>query len=272
MSELRDTASALARRRLWVFPVSGKIPITDNGFLDAVGSADEACGLFSRFPRATGIGIDCGRSGLLVIDIDGPDGESAWDTLTAEHGRTQTLEVCTGRSDGGRHLWLRTRDARSRSSTRKLGSSLHTRGVGGYVLAPPSVHPSGRRYSWATSRPIADAPEWLLERLAPPPPPPIGEHRTLPICERLTTYGRVALDGLADRMLSAPEGTRNETLLEVARRAGRLEAAGELDASLAEAVLVQAALHAGLPQIEADKTFRSAFEFGRQFPAARAAR
>ena len=38
------------------------------------------------------------------------------------------------------------------------------RGDGGYVVAPPSIHASGRRYEWQDSTvEIEDAPAWLLE-------------------------------------------------------------------------------------------------------------
>jgi hypothetical protein len=42
------------------------------------------------------------------------------------------------------------------------------RGNGGYVLAPPSVHPSGRVYSWSvdSANAFEDAPDWLLDLIA----------------------------------------------------------------------------------------------------------
>ena len=73
-------------------------------------------------------------------------------------------------------------------------------------------------------------------------------------------------------MLNAGEGTRNDTLLRVARRAGRLEAAGELDRDIAEEVLTRAAGIAGLPVDEIAATFKNGFEFGQQYPIQRAPR
>lgn len=283
-AELVKTAIALAFRGMWVFPVRGKLPTTEHGFLDAVTApnlddADAVRDLFAQQPSATGIGVDCGRSGLLVVDLDGPQAEEAWKDRQLQHGEVETLAVATGRPDGGRHLWFSTRDARARNSTKKIGAGIDTRGRGGYVIAPPSAHPSGTRYQWLPGlstfapAPIVAAPEWILEMIAPPPvPPAVGERRSLRPGESLTAYGRAALDGLEDKMLSAVEGTRNETLLECSRRAGRLEAAGEIEAALAENVIIQAALTAGLSQDEIEKTFRSGFEFGRQYPAIKAAR
>lgn len=263
---LPEQAAWLAERGLYVFPVREKHPITENGFYDAV-TGDEAGGLFARYPHATGIGLDCGRSRLLVVDLDGPNGEKAWTRLLLEHGIVETLEVGTAR---GRHLWLRSRDSRARNSASKLGPHIDTRGAGGYVVAPPSTHPSGGRYRWLNRRPIAPAPGWLLQTLAPPPPPsPVGEPRSLRPGERVTSYGRRALEGLADEVLRSVEGSRNDTFHRAARRAGRLAAAGELDEHLAHDVLLQAASVAGLPQREVELTWRSGFRFGRQYPAAR---
>lgn len=267
---LPEQAARLADRGLAVFPVVGKVPATGNGFLDAVDTRGEAVSLFRRHRNATGIGIACGASGLLIVDLDGPAAEDRWAEIIAEHGVIETLEVTTGRPDGGRHLWLRTDDPRAVNSNRLL--PVHTRGRGGYCIAPPSAHPSGARYRWRTRRPIAAAPEWLLRLLEPPPPPPVGERRELRPGERLTPYGRAALEGLADHVLASAEGTRNERFHTSARRAGRLFAAGEIDEHIAHDVLCAAARSIGLDDREIEQTWRSGFQFGQQYPAARASR
>jgi hypothetical protein len=42
------------------------------------------------------------------------------------------------------------------------------RGDGGYVLAPPSIHPSGRAYAWSVdcADEFADAPDWLHDLIS----------------------------------------------------------------------------------------------------------
>src|SRR5687767_3463643 len=119
--------ASLTERGLWIFPTHGKVPLTENGFHDAVGTPDEARRLFALHPNATGIGIDCGRSGLLVVDLDGPAGQDTWTRLLLEHGIIETLEASTGRRDGGRHLYFETRDSRARNSTKTLGTGVHSR-------------------------------------------------------------------------------------------------------------------------------------------------
>jgi len=55
-----------------------------------------------------------------------------------------------------------------RNSVSKLAPGIDVRGDGGYVLAPPSVHPSGRAYAWSVdcAGAIARAPDWLVEKIA----------------------------------------------------------------------------------------------------------
>jgi len=56
------------------------------------------------WPEAN-IGIVCGAvSGLVVIDVDGPDGEETLEALEADIGPLpETVEALTGK---GRHLYL----------------------------------------------------------------------------------------------------------------------------------------------------------------------
>jgi hypothetical protein len=59
-------------------------------------------------------------------------------------------------------------------STNRAGidAGLDVRGNGGYIVAPPSVHPTGAVYQWLPGRSpddvaLAQPPDWLLELLAP---------------------------------------------------------------------------------------------------------
>lgn len=118
-----------------------------------------------KWPTAN-VGIATGTiSKLIVIDIDGAEGEQSWQQLiTNAPEQVVTREVRTGR---GRHLYFNYGDTfEIRNSASKIGLNLDVRADGGYVIAPPSIHFSGVRYSWThENTPIAAAPHWLLDLL-----------------------------------------------------------------------------------------------------------
>ena len=131
---------------------------------------------WGNWPEAS-IGICCGEEvpgggRLLVVDVDPRhDGDVSLSLLEELHGPLpHTVRNLTG--GGGQHLFFRTpRLIKSRSE--KLGPGLDIKCDRGYVLAPPSWHVSGRRYSRdagadITETAIADAPDWLLILADPP--------------------------------------------------------------------------------------------------------
>jgi hypothetical protein len=270
-AELANAALDYALRGWFVFPLipRRKEPLTEHGFKDASCDVDLVRAWWSETPRAN-IGVDCGRSRLVVVDLDGPQGASAWEDLCGRHGeQPRTLAAVTGRDDGGTHLYFRTNGTPPRS--RRLALKLDTRADGGYAVCPPSVHPSGPRYVWANDLDTATAPDWLLEALAPPPAVPVGERRQLEPGQCASAYGRAALEGLADEMLTTPEGARHDRLVRLAVRAGRIIAAGDLERSVARSVLVEAATLTGLPQPEAEGAFDWGCDTGEQRPLVREA-
>jgi hypothetical protein len=105
-------------------------------------------------------------SGVWVLDVDGEQGRTSLAEQEAGHGPLPaTLASRTGREDGGEHRWFTWPvDFNIRNSASKLAPGLDVRGDGGYVVIPPSVHPSGADYHWAIPEAsIADAPDWLLK-------------------------------------------------------------------------------------------------------------
>jgi hypothetical protein len=129
-------------------------------------------------------------SWLLVVDIDDLEGEAALRLLENQHALLPpTVEVITGR---GRHLYLRyPKNLTLGNTVGHIAEGIDTRGNGGYVLAPPSVHITGKRYCWSvdSANAIAEAPQWLLDLLLRPSgttevtPNEWRERFGLPVCE-----------------------------------------------------------------------------------------
>jgi hypothetical protein len=202
------TALALAEKGLAVFPCKprDKRPATTHGLKDATRDAATIRHWWRQEP-AFNIGIATGAvSKILVIDVDGLDAEAALRKLEAEHGALPaTVESITAR---GRHIYFRCPQDPVRNSAGKIGTHIDVRGDGGYVLCPPSIHPSGRRYCWSvdSANSIAAAPGWLLDR----------------ITERSNGGSALPAPPAAWRDLvsaGATEGSRNDSL---ARLAGHL--------------------------------------------------
>lgn len=165
---LRDTALALARKGVAVFPClpARKEPATPNGCKNASTDPDMIRHWWGLEP-CYNVAVATGSvSKIFAVDVDGLDAEVALRKLEAEHGALPpTVETITAR---GRHLYFQMPDAPVRNSAGKIAPGIDVRGDGGYVLAPPSIHPSGRAYAWSvdSAGAIAAAPDWLLDKIA----------------------------------------------------------------------------------------------------------
>lgn len=190
-------------------------------------------GWWARWPSSN-IGLATG-DGLLVVDVDGDLGRAA----LLEHGWDipPTAYVQTGRADGGNHYYLQG-DGRSFYPH----PSVEVKGVGGNIVAPPSVHPSGSVYAWAPGaspddRRIAPAPAWSTKTTTPATPAParradarLPEPEACPpaTCTASTPYGFAALKAACAIVAAALSGMRNRALNEAAYACGRLVGGGEL--------------------------------------------
>lgn len=159
---------------------------------------------FDRWPDAN-LGIVTGQvSGLVVLDVDprhgGEDSIAEWN----RSGRQlpQTIEAETG--GGGRHLYFRAPTVLLRNRV-GLAPGIDLRANGGLVVAPPSIHPSGTRYSWRSGcapEELAPAslPDWLCRMAAGDG---LGAGHSIGHWRKLVAEG-------------VPEGTRNNTIASLA--------------------------------------------------------
>lgn len=154
MSSLLQSALKYATSYGWaVFPVSQetKKPLTPHGCKDAKTDPGAIRSWWTKYPTAS-IGIATGKkSNLIVIDEDidedkglnGYQEVRKWESI---HGELpETITATTGR--GGSHLYFRY-DKDDIGNRTGILEGVDVRGEGGYVIAPPSIHPNGTEYTW----------------------------------------------------------------------------------------------------------------------------
>lgn len=158
----RESAQALADLDFRVFPIraNSKFPPLWTQWPERATTTPDAV----TWPEHSNTGISC--AGLVVVDIDvRSGGNESLAKLELMHSLPPTLTTLT--PTGGRHLFFKLPPDHPGvgNSSGKLGPGLDIKsGAAGYVLAPGSELPGGR-YRFKEDVPIADAPEWLIQRL-----------------------------------------------------------------------------------------------------------
>ena len=277
MSTMEAAALDLAARGLMVFPCrpQRQTPLTDHGHLDATADPEVIRRWYARWPRAN-VALACASSGLLAVDVDPRhDGDSTVRQLTQSHGRLPpTVTAATG--GGGWHLLFKLPGGVLRGAAGAGVDLKHN----GYIVAAPSIHPSGRRYRWLDGRapgdlPLAELPpEWLTIIVKPARAPTVAYvPRDLEPGSDGTPYGIAALRRECESLANAPEGERNNRLNAAAFSLAQLAAGGELDEGVARAALLDAAHSCGLVTDEGDasvlRTLASGWGAGLQHPRCR---
>lgn len=194
MRECLDAALRYAARGWSVFPLNGKLPFAGtHGHNDATTDRATIKRWWKKWPSAN-VGIACSStSGPIVIDLDKPANENEVDPrpLVESLDLPETREASSRK--GRLHLYFDpmldgteiARMIRPFKDKRGKKYALDILGDGGYVVAPPSVHPdTGREYKWLEKRKPAPFPEAIFQltlslenqrKIAPPVPDIIGE-------------------------------------------------------------------------------------------------
>jgi hypothetical protein len=236
------------------------------------------------------IGVACGPSGLVVIDLDVAHGVSAdagvpvsgadsLRRLCAAHGQRYPAATYTvDTPSGGCHLYFTAPPVPVRNSAGRLGPLIDIRADGGYVIGPGSLI-DGR---WYAARdgvlPLAlPFPGWIARLLADAPaladptrvdPTRAESARALPLPDGAPgrAYALAALREETRRVAAAQPGTRNDTLNRAAFCLGQLIAARLLPPLPVMTALADAAAASGLPEDEARRTIRSGIAAGTKKP------
>jgi hypothetical protein len=233
---------------------------------------------WSRLPY--NIGISCGPSGLVILDLDMPghtqpppadmtaadNGADALAGLCRKQGQPFPFDTFTTRTpSGGFHLYFTAPSEEIRNSAGKLAPLIDVRATGGYVVGPGS-RIGVLSYTVANPVPPAPFPCWISGLIASSVPErALTDGLSQPVVHA-SAWVVTALRGEALLVASAPEGTRNDTLNRAAFRLGQLVGAELLPARAVQHALGQAAVRAGLSEAEARKTIRSGMAAGTRNP------
>jgi putative DNA primase/helicase len=178
------------------------------------------------------IGIVTGRiSGIAVIDFDSP--------AAIQFAKDQAFPPTpTARTGNGFHGYFQYREGTRNFQKRDDLPGLDLRGDGGYVVGPPSIHESGRAYTWLPGQSLEDLP------LAPLP-------------EIILIKNQKEKTPLREAYKGAKEGTRNETL---ARLAGSWVSDGlTIKECMEQAAIWNQKNSPPLPDREIEQTVKSIF-------------
>lgn len=170
-----QTALKYAEKGLSVLPLAPgeKVPFAGtNGPHDATTDPEIIRGWFRDHPDAN-LGIATGeKSGIFVLDIDGEAGEQSLQKMIDRlAGEPPDFTTPQNQTPGGRHILFNLPGFRV-SNKGGMRKGIDLRGEGGYIVAPPSIHPSGEPYQWNPYLSIhdldpIDAPDWLLDEIRP---------------------------------------------------------------------------------------------------------
>jgi len=192
-----DTALNYLKFGWSVIPVSrDKRPLIEwEAYQKRLATEEEIRAWWKRWPKAN-IGVVTGAiSGVVVVDIDSKNSGELFSKVL-----NNTLVVRTGRTDSrGLHVYFKHPGTHVPNAVGIL-PGVDVRGDGGYVVVPPSVHSSGRSYTWENKRTPVSLPVFL---------------------RKILIKGSTVTE--EDWEVVIPKGQRDE---ELTRRAGKLIQAG----------------------------------------------
>lgn len=153
----------LAQKGYYLFPCAGKTPLVKWSTRSTT-DPETIQAWKAKYPGCNW-GIDCGNSGLFVIDDDrgkNPEAVNSLLVLELEYGPLPETFTVRTKSDGYHYYY---RGFGRNSAGNKLGPGLDTRGAGGFVVAPCSPG-----YSVVKDLPVADVPDWVIGLVGRPSP------------------------------------------------------------------------------------------------------
>ena len=236
-----------------------------------------------HWPGGANVGIACGPSRLVVVDLDAHgvlpqewqlpglvDGRDVFAQLADWAGQPWPSTFTVATPTGGWHCYFTAPTTPEvRNSAGLLGPQIDVRARGGYVVAAGSVlddraYPDkpelaalvkgGKPYAVVDNTDAIPLPPWLVRLLSSQERSAGSKAAARPV----SAGGTRRLAGLCKTVAEAEVGQRNQTLYWAACRGAEAVAARQADVATITAALVSSAVEAGLPEGEARRTVDSA--------------
>jgi hypothetical protein len=209
-----ESALSYAQKGWYVFPLHNKKPfefitpgVKSHGYKDATVDQETIRAYWSYHPGAT-IGLATGeRSGIIVLDIDPPEGHYSVQKLqTTYSSLPDTRRSRTGNK--GLHFFFQYPDDGNiyRNAVGLAGlEGVDIRATGGYVVLPPSKLYGNLTYMWGNPEtPIAPLPDWLRDML-------LESQRQREVIPQGVRFARSPTEKwLIEAIAKAREGNRND--------------------------------------------------------------
>jgi hypothetical protein len=252
-------ALAYAERGIRVFPCGDhKRPLINDWLNAASADAKQIGEWWERNPEAL-IALPAKPLDLLVVDCDrhgdGADGVAAFQQMVVENGELPPHPIVETPNRGQHHIFRQP--AGEKIGNKKIAPGIETRGFkpdndGGYIIAPGSVLPDGRRWKPARNAlaimsslvdGLPQPPEWLIDCCRPLLVRPASPEsiQLKPAGKSEEAWALSALNRVASELACvAPNTGRDNALVSAAGTMGRAIKAGWIGYSTVEGRLLDA--------------------------------
>ena len=293
-------ALELADQGFYVFPViseevdrdgkpNTKKPLCKSWSAESTNDPQKIHDLWDRskgWGIANMVGIDCGKSRLVVVDCDVDketgerEGVCNFIAFCGELGHVLPSTYSVTTPSGGSHFYFRVPDDadasvfRNRTSwdflkqrqTKPGEAQTHVdiRATGGFIVAKGSMRWDGKTYKLSgDNKTIVDLPDWLADHLLPAPElneqksasTPVGDDYGV-LVDGDDNYARKAFQESITQMSLATEGHRNDTLNRLAFNLSSEFVPHRMNEQALGRVLERVAIQSGLPAKEAAEAYR----------------